>query len=201
MLVRSSILATAALAATLGACSSGSDTAASSTTAHCPAAAPAAGSACTVASLADPPSLPDGVSIDPALCTWDCAFGHCDNGTWSVVTPKGGCPPAQPSACPAAQPTSGTSCDEVVSPCRYDGGAACACVDCGPIGAPCSAHQGKRWVCASPAAGCPDTEPRPGDACASEGQYCVYGAAACYGAAELVCTQGQWYATARVCPL
>jgi len=131
---------------------------------------------------------------------FECQSGQFRAITVSTQQPKT-CPtptPANENKCPATRnlvPT-GTACSDDSLECAYAKDI-CACTGNGlggPVGTP-------KWVCPTPAAGCPAVRPHLGSDCATEGQQCNYGECAYAGGVNLSCTNGAWKHVATPCPL
>ncbi|MBK8170654.1 MAG: tail fiber domain-containing protein [Sandaracinaceae bacterium] len=152
-------------------------------TSACPAAAPAAGSACTR----------DGLV---------CAFGDdprpqcrrhfaCSGGAWTAQTPATDCDPLPPVTCPASREAAqGTACSPEGAYCSYDG-LACACTTCPRPYPLCMPLDAPVWECAAPNAdpACPSAIPNAGAACSVPAQHCSYG---CEADLDRDCTGGVW---------
>jgi len=165
---------------------------AASTSATCPVAVPAEGSACQAV----------GFGCQYGSNWIDCnQIATCTASGWSVTGPI-------PSSCSAAScPASygsaldGPPLDGGETP--FCNGAACwypeGSCQCGAGGPP---GGGGGWACAPVAPGCPYPAPVPGSACAGayESHLCWYGGCGSSGPA-LFCTGGIWTSQGNECPI
>ena len=153
--------------------------------------------------LLDEPLCP--VTVPSARSTCDqsrnprCSYGtdprpgcrihaSCRNGLWGVAIPR--CAPLSTAACPSAEPTEGTGCQDLTVLCDYLQ-TSCFC-RCEP-GQQCDGR-GRRWECYAPPSDgrCPRVTPNLGQPCAPENLDCRYGAAGNGTAAHRVCRGGVW---------
>lgn len=160
----------------------------------CPAAEPAAGATCSVASL----TCAYGDSIS-SFCRREYV---CEEQIWQaqqsacVTQPSGFCP---------RQPQPGEACttgefELFFVPCEYEGGITCNCVG-NPLQ---QAGIEGQWECYGPPpnAACPAVLPNIGSGCAQNGQSCRYGIVEsdCYSPyASVYCYQGAWEAAEAAC--
>jgi hypothetical protein len=168
----------------------------SSTSATCPVAAPANGSAC------------DDVGLGCQYgSNWiDCnQIATCTTSGWSLAAPA----PSSCSAsdCPASYASaSAGSLDGGETPaCNAAPGSSCwypegSCT-CG-VGGPALPGGNNGWACAPLVPGCPYPAPAPGSACpkAYDSQTCWYGGCDSSEPA-LWCTGGIWQSQGNECPL
>ena len=117
-------------------------------------------------------------------------------GTGSAGHPNGGGGTTSP--CPSAEPSPESACGEVTpSGCAY-GNRVCICeMDLVPT----PGQLQSRWLCGTPAPGCPLVIPNGSETCGSEGMTCSYDYRECSMSfpAFFTCNAGVWRFTGTAC--
>jgi hypothetical protein len=129
---------------------------------------------------------------------------HCDGKQWLRSVPEANqfaCTWEQQlpdEACPStySRVPVGATCADPGSPrfyCHYaEGNCACADEVVGVYPPPTDDRTRMRWICPLLADGCPQTRPRLGATCSSEGTSCSYGACLIPGTSNVTCSGGRW---------